>query len=170
MNDNYFNHNLHFVVSEDLLSRLISDYRTESGNIAECILGAWVTGSQDTTINLKADIKPSSDRAMFDLNVAGNVQSSTVAQKSPATVWSQGNNNFWMTKSVQFDGHHIKSSAANFSVDTNSRVTGLATKYDGIPIIRGIVRGIASQQIAASKPQSEALTGAENSRNRVAKV
>ncbi len=158
VNDNYFNHNLHFVVSEDLLSRLISDYRTESGNIAECILGAWVTGSQDTTINLKADIKPSSDRAMFDLSVAGNVQSSTVAQKSPATVWSQGNNNFWMTKSVQFDGHHIKSSAANFSVDTNSRVTGLATKYDGIPIIRGIVRGIASQQIAASKPQSEALT------------
>ena len=158
VNDNYFNHNLHFVVSEDLLSRLISDYRTESGCIAECILGAWVTGSQNTNVDLRADIKPSSDRAMFDLNVAGNVQSSTVAQKSPATVWSQGNNYFWMNKSVQFDGRHITSNAAGFSVNTSSRVTGLATKYDGIPIIRGIVRSIASQQIADSKPQSEALT------------
>ena len=158
VNDNYFNHNLHFVVSEDLLSRLISDYRTESGCIAECIMGAWVTGSQNTNVDLRADIKPSYDRAMFDLNVAGNVRSSTVAQKSPATIWSQGNNYFWMNKSVQFDGRHITSTAAGFSVDTNSRITGLATKYDGIPIIRGIVRVIANQKIAESKPQSEALT------------
>lgn len=158
VNDNYFNHNLHFVVSEELLSRLISDYRTETGCIAECILGAWVTGSQITNVALKADIKPSSDRARFDLNVAGNVQSSTVAQKSPATVWSKGNNHFWMNKSVQFDGRHITSTAAGFSVNTSSRVTGLATKYDGIPIVRGIVRGIASKEIANSKPQSEALT------------
>ncbi|MEJ7592722.1 MAG: hypothetical protein WKF77_14325 [Planctomycetaceae bacterium] len=158
VNDNYFNHNLHFVVSEDLLSRLISDYRTESGCIAECIMGAWVTGSQNTHVDLRADIKPSRDRAMFDLNVAGNVQSSTVAQKSPATVWSQGNNYFWMNKSVQFDGRHITSTAAGFNVNTSSRVTGLATKYDRIPIIRGIVRGIANQKIAESKPQSEVLT------------
>ena len=158
VNDNYFNHNLHFVVSEDLLSRLISDYRTETGCIAECIMGAWVTGSQNTNVDLRADIKPSSDRAMFDLKVTGNVQSSTVAQKSPATIWSKGNNHFWMNKSVQFDGRHITSTAAGFSVNTSSRVTGLATKYDGIPIIRGIVRGIANQKIAESKPQSEALT------------
>ncbi len=158
VNDHYFNHNLHVVVSEDLLSRLISDYRTESGCIAECILGAWVTGSQNTNVDLRADIKPSNDRAAFDLHVNGNVQSSTVAQKSPATVWSQGNNYFWMNKSVYFDGRNVTSTSADFSVDTNSQVTGLATKYDGIPIIRGIVRKIASQKIAESKPQSEALT------------
>ena len=158
VNDHYFNHNLHFVVSEDLLSRLISDYRTESGCIAECIMGAWVTGSQNTTVNVRADIKPSSNRAMFDLNANGNVQSSTVAQKSPATVWSRGNNNFWMNKSVFFDGRNVTSTAADFNVNTNSQVTGLATNYDGIPIVRGIVRRIASQKIAESKPQSEALT------------
>ena len=158
VNDNYFNHNLHFVVSEELLSRLISDYRTESGCIAECIMGAWVTGSQNTNVQVRADIKPSSDRAMFDLSATGNTQSSTVAQKSPATVWSRGNNYFWMNKSVFFDGHKVTSTPATFSVDTNSQVTGLATKYDGIPIIRGIVRSIANQKIAESKPQSEALT------------
>lgn len=158
VNDNYFNHNLHFVVSEDLLSRLISDYRSESGCIAECIMGAWVTGSQNTNVNLRADIKPSTNRAMFDMNVVGDVHSSTVAQKSPATVWSQGNNTFWMNKSVFFDGRNLTSTAATFSVSTNSYVTGLRTKYDGIPIVRGIVRGIANQKIAESKPQSEALT------------
>ena len=158
VNDNYFNHNLHFIVSEDLLSRLISDYRTESGCIAECIMGAWVTGSQNTTADVRADIKPSNDRAAFDLTVNGHVQSSTVAQKSPATVWSRGNNYFWMNKSVFFDGRNVTFTTASFNVDTNSQVTGLKTKYDGIPIIRGIVRSIAADQIAESKPQAEALT------------
>ena len=158
VNDNYFNHNLHFVVSEDLLSRLISDYRSESGCIAECIMGAWVTGSQNTNVNLRADIKPSSNRAMFDMNVNGSVHSSTVATKSPATIWSQGNNSFWMNKSVFFDGRNVTSTAATFNVNTSSQVTGLKTNFDGIPIIRGIVRNIANQKIAESKPQSEALT------------
>ena len=158
VNDNYFNHNLHFVVSEDLLSRLISDYRSESGCIAECIMGAWVTGSQNTNVNLRADIVPSSDRAMFNMNVNGSVHSSTVATKSPATIWSQGNNSFWMNKSVLFNGRNVTSTPATFSVSTNSQVTGLKTKFDGIPIIRRIVRNIANQKIAESKPQSEALT------------
>lgn len=158
VNDNYFNHNLHFVVSEELLSRLVSDYRSESGCIAECIMGAWVTGSQNTNVDLCADIKPSSNRAMFDMNVNGSVHSSTVATKSPATIWSQGNNSFWMNKSVFFDGRNVTSTAATFSVNTNSQVTGLKTKFDGIPIIRRIVRNIATQKIAESKPQSEALT------------
>lgn len=161
VNDNYFNHNVHFVVSEDLLSRLISDYRTESGCIAECIMGAWVTGSQNTTADVQVDIRPSTSHAAFDINVNGNVQSNTVAQKSPATVWSHGNNYFWMTKSVFFDGRNVTSTAANFSVNTNSQVTGLKTKYDGIPIIRGIVRSIAADKIAESRPQAEALTASK---------
>ena len=158
VNDNYFNHNLHFVVSEDLLSRLISDYRSESGCIAECIMGAWVTGSQNTNVDLRADIKPSTNRATFDMHVNGSVHSSTVATKSPATIWSQGNNSFWMNKSVFFDGRNVTSTAATFSVSTSSQITGLKTKFDGIPIVRRIVRNIANQKIAESKPQSEALT------------
>ena len=158
VNENYFNHNVHFTVSEDLLSRLISDYRTESGCIADCIMGAWVTGSQTTTVDVRADIRPSQNTAAFDLNVNGNTQSNTKAQKSPATVWTNGNHYFWMNRSVHFDGRHVNATGASFNVDTNSRTVGLATEYDGIPIIRGIVRKMAAQKIAESKPQSDALT------------
>lgn len=158
VNEHYFNHNVHFTVSEELLSRLISDYRTESGSIADCIMGAWVTGSQTTSVDVRADIRPSTTTARFDLSVNGNTQSNTKAQKSPATVWTNGNHYFWMNRSVFFDGRNVSATPANFSVDTNSRTVGLATKYDGIPIIRGIVRRMASQKIAESKPQADAMT------------
>ncbi|MGB4740126.1 MAG: hypothetical protein WBH50_18150, partial [Fuerstiella sp.] len=67
MMDEYFNYNLHFVLSEPMLSRLVSDYRTEDGGVAECILGAWVTGSQSTDTSVRADIKPSTGSGMFQL-------------------------------------------------------------------------------------------------------
>lgn len=158
VNENYFNHNIHFTVSEDLLSRLIADYRSETGSIADCIMGAWVTGSQTTNVDVDVDIRPSMTTANFDLKVSGNTQSNTRASKSPATVWSNGNHYFWMSRSVTFDGYHIAATSPGFSVDTNTQTVGLATKYDRIPIVRGIVRRIASQKIAESKPQTEALT------------
>lgn len=158
VNEHYFNHNLHFTVSEELLSRLLSDYRSETGCIADCIMGAWVTGSQNTDINVRADIQPSLSTARFNLDVNGNTRSNTKAQKDPATVWTNGNHYFWIRQSVAFDGETVNSSPATISVDTNSRTVGLATKYDRIPIIRGIVRRMAAQKIAESKPQSDALT------------
>lgn len=158
INEHYFNHNVHFTISETLLSRLIADYRTESGTIADCIMGAWVTGSQTTDISVSADVRPSANTAAFDLKVNGNTRSNTRAQKDPATVWTSGNHYFWITKSVNFDGRHVASGSSSVSVDTNSRTVGLATKFDGIPIIRGIVRNIASQQIAESKPEADAIT------------
>ena len=159
VNEHYFNHNVHFTISEALLSRLIADYRTETGCIADCIMGAWVTGSQTTTVDVRADIRPSMTTANFDLNVNGNTQSNTRAQKSPATVWTNGNHYFWMNRSVYFDGRHVTAAQPAFNVDTNSRTVGLATEYDRIPIIRGIVRKIAAQKIAESKQQADELTG-----------
>ena len=158
VNEHYFNHNLHFTVSEDLLSRLVSDYRSETGRIADCIMGAWVTGSQNTDVHVRADIQPSPNSAKFNLDVNGNTRSNTKAQKDPATVWTNGNHYFWIKQLVNFDGETVTSSPASFSVDTNSRTVGLATKYDGIPIIRGIVRRMASQKIAESKPKTDAIT------------
>jgi hypothetical protein len=34
-------------------------------------MGAWVTGSQTTTVDVRADIRPSLNTAAFDLNVTG---------------------------------------------------------------------------------------------------
>ncbi len=102
MLNQYFNHNLHITVSETLLSRLVSDYRTESGCIADCIMGAWVTGSQSTDLRVSADIRPSANTASFQIQVNGNIRSNTTAQKDPATVFTRGDHYFYMYKPVTF--------------------------------------------------------------------
>ncbi|MBL8816082.1 MAG: hypothetical protein JNL58_08635 [Planctomyces sp.] len=154
----YFNHNLHITVSETLLSRLVSDYRTESGCIADCIMGAWVTGSQSTDLQVSADIRPSASVASFQIQVNGNTRSNTTAQKDPATVFTRGDHYFFMAKPVTFSGRSVVGGPAGISVDVNSTTTGVRTKYDGIPLFGGIINNIARKEVAKSKPQSEAVT------------
>lgn len=156
--NHYFNHNLHFTLSESLLSRLISNYRSESGRIADCIMGAWVTGSQVTNVNVTADIEPSASSAHFRIIANGSIHSNTAAQKSPATIFSEGNHGFTILKPVYFSGREVSSDAGTIDVDVNSRTVGLRTKYDGIPLIGGIVRRMAWKKVAESAPRSRAIT------------
>lgn len=169
LNEDYFNNNLHITVSEALMARLIANHKTETGRVADCILGAWVTGTQTTNVNVSVDIQPSATTARFDLKLDGNTKSDTVARKDPATVWTSGNHFFWIDKSIEFNGSRIVTSPSRFAVDTNSRTLGFRTKYDGIPLFGGLVRGMAKQQIAESKPQSEAETARRLRRDAVPK-
>jgi hypothetical protein len=152
------NHNLHVNLSEGLLGRLISEYRTESGCVADVILGARVTGTQTTSVKVTADVIPSADTAAFQLKLSGNTRSETAARKDPATVYTSGNHYFRIDKPFEFDGQRVTLGSSRFSVDTNSQTRGFRTKFDGIPLIGAIVRGAAKQKIAESKPRSETIT------------
>ncbi|MCA9063615.1 MAG: hypothetical protein KDA96_11165, partial [Planctomycetaceae bacterium] len=156
--NHYFNHNVHITVSEQLLSRLVSDFRSESGTIADCIMGAWVTGCQVTDVSVSADVRPSATSARFDLVANGNTRSNTTAQKSPATVFTQGNHYFRMVHPASFDGRQITGGHGSISVDANNTTTGIRTEYDGIPLIGDIVRNIAAKEVAKSRAESESLT------------
>ncbi len=158
LNEHYLNNNLHVTLSETLIARLISNSRTESGRVADTILGAWVTGTQTTSAQISVDVIPSSSTASFALRLNGNTKSSTVAQKSPATVWTSGDHYFKVEKTVVFDGSTVALSASSFDVDTNNRTTGFRTRYDDMPLFGGLARNMAQQKIADSKPQSDAET------------
>lgn len=155
---NVMNHNVHLNLSETLIGRLVSDFRTESGRVADCILGARVTGTQTTDVRITADVTPSEKTAAFRLRLNGNTRSETAAQKDPATVFTSGNHFFWIDKPFEFDGTRVSLGRSQFSIDTNSYTRGFRTKFDGIPLVGSIVRSVAKQQIADSKPKSEAIT------------
>lgn len=169
LNEHYLNNNLHITLSETLIARLISNSRTESGKVADTILGAWVTGTQTTSAQITVDVIPSPNTASFALKLNGNTKSSTVAQKSPATVWTSGDHYFQVQKNVVFDGSKIALSASAFDVDTNSRTTGFRTRYDDMPLFGGIARNMAEQKIADSKAQSDAETARRMRRDIVPK-
>jgi hypothetical protein len=155
--DDYFNYNLHFTLSEALLSRIVSDYRTEKGPVADCILGAWVTGSQVTDTMVRADVKPSTGTARFDLVVDGRTKTDTTGRKSPATIFTKGNHTFTISKPLLFDGSGFATEEASMDVEVNNRTVGVSTKYDRIPILGGIAKSMARKEVQRKQYQAEGI-------------
>ena len=156
-NSDYFNYNLHLVVSESLIQKLVSDIRCESGPVKDCILGAYVTGTQVTNTELRADVRPSTNSANFELLVSGTTSSNTSGTKSPAVIYTRGNHSFDINKSVYFDGQRISSGKANMNVNANNQTVGVSTKYDKIPLLGRFARKIAFSEAQKLKGKSEAI-------------
>lgn len=156
-NADFFNYNVHFVVSESLLQKIVSDIRCESGPVKDCILGAYVTGTQVTNTQLRANVRPSSTMAAFDLLVSGSTSSNTRGTKSPAVIYTRGQHTFNIAKPVYFDGQRISSGTANMNVNANNQTVGVSTKYDRIPLLGGLARKIAYREALNKKTESESI-------------
>lgn len=161
----YFNYNLHIVASEGLITKLVNEVRTESGSVADCILGAWVTGRQETDSTVTADIRPSSDRVALDLVVNGRTRTNTQGHKSPAIIYSRGNHTFTIRKNTYFDGETVSAAPARMSIRMNNRNTGASTDFDDIPLFNMIARRVALSQAARKAPQANAIA-AQKLKNR----
>ena len=151
----YFNHNMHVTVSESLLASFVREYQTRNGTIAECILGAWVTGSQATNAHVSADIKRSTDQGHFILRLNGQVTSNTRGRKSPATIFTRGRHSFVIDTPVFFNGETLTSGEASIDVNINNQTVGVKTDYDWIPLFGSLARKIARQKAAEKRGQTE---------------
>lgn len=153
----YFNYNMRAVASEAFLSKLMADSRMEQGQVRDFILGANVGGYQWTNTNVTVNLKPSPDRARFDIVLNGTVQSSTVGVTDQATVNTSGHHYFTSTKEVQFDGSQFYTLPATFGARANNTTTGITTQYSGSFLFGGFADRIAAREVASKRPASEAI-------------
>ena len=153
----YFNHNLHITLSEPLLSKLVADYQTKTGTVADCILGAWVTGSKVTDTHVSANIRPSASNGLFNLVVKGHTRTNTRGRKDPATIFTRGNHYFTINAPVTFNGQSLAAGNATIDVNTNNQTVGASTDFDGIPLFGSIARKIAISEARKKRGQSEAI-------------
>ena len=151
-----FNYNSRIVASEEFLNRLLSDARTENGQVVDNILGAQVSGHQTTSTTVGVDLRPSPNTARFDLALSGTIQSNTVGVTSQATVQTSGYHTFLAAKGVTFDGQKFSTSPATISVNPRNTTTGISTNAGGF-LFAGIARDIASQEVEARRGQAEAI-------------
>lgn len=157
LQNEYMNYNFRVVLSEGFVNRLMASSSQQQGPVTDCILGAAVSGYQWTTSQVNVDVQPSSNTARFALGLTGTTQSSTQGVTSQATVYTSGLANFYATKDVQYNGLAFTSSPAQISVGVNNTTTGIRTRFSGVPILRGIANRIASRQVQARRPETDAI-------------
>lgn len=157
LDENYYNYNVRIAASEKFLNRLLADSRVEQGQVSDYVLGAAVGGWQTTATNVTVDVKPGSDKIVFDLVLAGTVQSSTAGRTDQATVYTQGYHTFRSAKEITYDGQTFTTGPAATSVNASNTTTGAETRLSGVPLFGRVAQRVAMREAAARRPQSESI-------------
>ncbi|MBI1348817.1 hypothetical protein GC163_21300 [bacterium] len=152
----YFSPNLQIAASETFLNRLLSDARTEQGQVNDYVLGAAVGGWQTTSSTVSVDVKPADDEIKFDLVLSGTIQSNTAGRTDQATIYTSGYHTFRSVKGVMYDGEKFVTTPAVTAVNANNTTTGAATRFNGT-LLSGIAQRTAMREAAARRGQAEAI-------------
>lgn len=166
MRAHYYNYNLRVTASEGLLRRVLSDSRSESSWVNDCVMGARINGQQVTNSTVSVDLRPSSDSAQIALVVDGSVSANTTGYTSEATVFSTGYHYFRAEKGVFYDGHKFSTTPASVGVNANTQFNEARTKHSGIPLIGRIADSIALDIARDRAGEANAYT-ADQIRNEV---
>lgn len=153
----YFDSNFQASLSEGFLQRITTMTRAEAGPVRDFILGADVYGNQTTSSISSVSVVPSNSGAHLQVQLHGDVASSTEAYASRAVIYSNGSQHFDGFKDVYFDGHLFSTAPAMLNVTAYNQPVGASTQADRIPILAGIARRIALRTANRNRPETEAI-------------
>ncbi|MBS0266030.1 MAG: hypothetical protein JSS02_29125 [Planctomycetes bacterium] len=154
LRDNYLNYNLRVVASEAFLNKFFHQSRDEVGPVTDFVLGANVSGNQNTHTEVDIDLVPSNSSAQFDLKASGRIASNTVGVTSQASVYTYGNHAFTAAKRIVFDGEKFGTQAARIGIRANNTTTGADTNMG---LFKGIADNIAVSRAEEMRGESEAI-------------
>jgi hypothetical protein len=142
------------VASEAFLNKFVGQSRDETGPVVDFILGANVSGNQNTHTDVSINLVPSNNGAQFDLTAKGAVSASTQGVTDQATIFTQGNHYFTASKRIVFDGERFSSQPARINISTNNTTTGADTNMG---LFSGFANGVAMRRAEGMRGESEAI-------------
>jgi hypothetical protein len=157
--EHYMNYNLQIVASRELLNKLLSDQQTTNGQVTDFVLGANVSGNEQTTTDISVELRPGSNTANLDLILNGVTQSNTVGSTDQANIYTQGYHRWGAKKPLRFDGTTLTTEPATMTyVQPSNTTTGASTRYSG-SLFGGMAEGQAVQAANSQRGESEAIAG-----------
>lgn len=145
--------NIRLEVSSAAIQQIVQRPVNETSPVRDCILGARVRGTANSSGVLSVRTRPSSTHIALDLQLAGNIQSRTFSYKKPVRVGSTGSTNFVATKQLEINDERFRVLPASASAKTRTR-TGSIKKTGG-KFGHKLIERIARKKVAESKPQAE---------------
>lgn len=149
---NYRNANLRFVVSNELLNRLVPQQKPVEEPVHDRILGVPTRGWSTSTARVAIRLIPNSQAVHFALEAKGVVLARTTSRRDPVTLYSNSDSAYLARKKLQLTAEGLKAWPTEAEVSNTSRLRGIETDFDDVPILGTIVEGIARAKHAESEP------------------
>ncbi len=152
INDNYRNANVRVAISQNLIERLYGSPTTKSSVVNDRIAGRPVRGTSQTQSKVSIRTIPDENAWRLGINAAGTIQSDTVSFGGPAKLRTVGKTNFNAKKNltIDFNGVKVQSTRVNANRES-SKLVGVKTKYDRVPMMGSYARSTAKKEYAKAR-------------------
>jgi len=151
------NYNLHAVVSETLINRILSQSDAETRGVQDRILGANIFGVQMTDTRLSVDCQPAPANMRLMMQLHGITRSNTVGIRQEARINTLGCYRFGVFKPVFFDARMFSTSSAMARVYAHNSNRGVRTPVTGTPLVGPLFDRFVYAAAERQKPQGEAI-------------
>ncbi|MCS7304760.1 MAG: hypothetical protein NZ602_06610 [Thermoguttaceae bacterium] len=151
----YQNPNLRIVVTEDLLNRLIPPRDPEYQWVSDTVLGVPVRGRSLVFTDVAVRTIPDPARIRLALEVTGRVSSMTTAFQGPAIFYNRGDAVYVARKPLEVGTFGIRLWPAEVEVHHSTRLRGLETDFDPIPLLGAIIQQVARSQHEARRWEAD---------------
>ncbi len=152
--DHYLAPNLRISVAKGFADRLMPAPGVENGRVVDTILGRDVRGNRTVKQSSRVVFVPDSHDVRLDLEVHGDVFARTVTDAGPVLLNSQSTSTFTVRKPIKLCAEGLLVGDAQAIASNRSRVSGMQTSFDGIPLMGSLVRSIARNQQEAAMPEA----------------
>ncbi len=150
----YRSANVRLVVTRELLNRLLPQPQPAADRVNDTIVGVPTHGVSTTSTKLSVRLFPAEDQLRLGIEASGVVDSQTTSTAGPVTLHSSGASTYFVGKLVVLDRRGLRVGRAMAEADSHSRLAGLETSFDGIPLVRNLVRGYALSEHDLKQPEA----------------
>lgn len=153
--------NVRVSITDDMLERFLPKQAPRVDRVAEYLLGIPVFGRATSDAQLSLKLLPTpGDRLNVELIATGTIQSRTRSSQGPVTTYNSTNSSYTARKLVQISEQGVHFEPSQVDVSSRTRLTGMSTDFDGIPIIEDLVRGYALNEYNDMRPAMQAAARA----------
>lgn len=153
----YRNANIRLSVTDQWINRLVPEVEARVQPVRQRILGADVRGQSQVRSTAAIRLVPSPDSWKFRLETVGSVVSNTASRNGPVSIRSLSDADFESVTPVEIRRDAFAVDPTQVRVDSQTRVRGIETDYDSVPLLNSLVREIARSRYHDSAPVAKGI-------------
>ncbi len=157
INAYYRNANIRLAISDTLINRLIPEVDARVEPVRQRILGADVRGQSHVDSQLAVRLIPSPSSWRMQLETSGRVRADTASRSGPVSIRTGSDADFVSTTPLEFTRLSATAGGTHVDVGSNTRIRGVDTDYDSVPLIGSLVREIAVNRYHSLAPQAKQI-------------
>ena len=140
------NANMRISISGEFMNLFMPSIEPVREPVRDHILGASVRGQSASSTELAVVLYPDPSRVFLGLAARGDIESRTRSHRGPVTLYNDGYGYYTAEKIVTIDPSGVYVWGAESDAHCQSRLRGINSTFDGVPLMGNMVRNIARHE------------------------